>query len=125
MLRGRFRDKSECRSRSLRRPQFEHDCAVPHHTFHHKVHPFSIITITTTSTAQLSTSEGANHSLDLLLRAELVGVTALLLAAVGGTGRQTGVAFPADHLLAVVLGGQGLEGGFDDAATQTEDEVEG
>jgi hypothetical protein len=31
----------------------------------------------------------ANRSLQLLLGAELVGVTALLLAAVGGTGRET------------------------------------
>ena len=28
-------------------------------------------------------------------------------------------------LLAVVLGSEGLEGGFDDAAAETEDEVEG
>ena len=28
-------------------------------------------------------------------------------------------------LLAIVFGGEGLEGGFDDAAAETEDEVEG
>lgn len=50
---------------------------------------------------------------------------ALLLAAVGGSGRQTGVALSADHLLAVVFGCKGLEGGFDDTATQTEDQVKG
>ena len=52
-------------------------------------------------------------------------MTALLLAAVGGSRRQTGVALSADHLLAVVFGGEGLEGGFDDTASETEDQVEG
>lgn len=52
-------------------------------------------------------------------------MTALLLAAVGGSGRQTGVALSADHLLAVVLGGKGLERGFDDATSETEDQMEG
>lgn len=52
-------------------------------------------------------------------------MTTLLLAAVCGTGWQTGIALAADHLLAVVLGGQGLKGGLDDATTQAEDEVEG
>ena len=52
-------------------------------------------------------------------------MSALLLAAVGRSRGQTGVALSADHLLAVVLGGEGLEGGFDDTATQTEDEMEG
>ena len=37
----------------------------------------------------------------------------------------TYVAFPADHLVAVVLASQSLERGFDDTATETEDEVEG
>ena len=37
----------------------------------------------------------------------------------------TNVALSADHLLAVELGGEGLEGGLDDAATETEDQVEG
>jgi hypothetical protein len=32
---------------------------------------------------------------------------------------------PADHLIAVVLHGEGLEGGLDEAATQTEDEMQG
>ena len=60
----------------------------------------------------------------LLLRAELVGVTALLLAAVGGTRGKAGVALAADHLLAVVLGSQGLERGLNDTTTETEDQVE-
>jgi len=35
------------------------------------------------------------------------------------------VAFPANHLLAVELACQGLEGGFDDTAAEAKDEVEG
>jgi|SRR5690242_927657 len=37
---------------------------------------------------------------------------------------QAGVALAADHLVAVVLGGKGLEGGLDDTTTETEDQVE-
>jgi hypothetical protein len=66
-----------------------------------------------------------NSLLELLLGAELVGVSALALAAVGGTGRETGVALAADHLVAVELGGQSLERGLDDTTTQTEDQVQG
>ncbi|KAF2101868.1 hypothetical protein NA57DRAFT_53813 [Rhizodiscina lignyota] len=62
--------------------------------------------------------------LQLLLRPQLVAVSALLLAAVGRSGRQARVALAADHLLAVVLAGKGLERGFDETATETEDEVE-
>jgi hypothetical protein len=51
-------------------------------------------------------------------------VSALLLAAVDGTRGQAGVALAADHLLAVVLGGQGLERGLNDATTETEDQVQ-
>lgn len=50
-------------------------------------------------------------------------MTALLLAAVGGSRGQTGVALSADHLLAVVLGGEGLERGLDNTTTETEDEM--
>jgi hypothetical protein len=35
------------------------------------------------------------------------------------------VAFPANHLLAVELASQGLEGGLNDTAAEAEDEVEG
>lgn len=69
-------------------------------------------------------------------------MAALLLSAVGGTGRETGllpllvpgilgegertyVALSADHLVAVELGGEGLEGGLDDTTTETEDQMEG
>ena len=36
----------------------------------------------------------------------------------------TYVALAADGLLAVVLGGKGLQGGLDDTTTETEDQVE-
>jgi len=52
-------------------------------------------------------------------------VTALLLAAVGRPRRQTRVALPADHLVAVVLGRERLERWLDDTTAQTEDQVEG
>ena len=52
-------------------------------------------------------------------------MTALLLAAVGGARRETGVALAADHLVAVELGGQGLERGLNDTTAETEDQVEG
>lgn len=60
----------------------------------------------------------------LLLRSQLVRMPTLLLPAIRRPGRQTSIAFPTDHLLTVVLAGEGFEGGFDDAATETEDKVE-
>jgi hypothetical protein len=38
---------------------------------------------------------------------------------------KTYVALAADGLLAVVLGGKGLQGGLDDTTTQAQDEVKG
>lgn len=38
---------------------------------------------------------------------------------------KTYVALAADGLVAVVLGGKGLEGGLNDTTTETEDQVEG
>lgn len=52
-------------------------------------------------------------------------MAALLLTAVGGSRRETGVALSADHLVAVVFGGQRLERGLDDATSQTENQVQG
>lgn len=40
-------------------------------------------------------------------------------------GTKTYVALAADGLLAVVLGSESLEGGFNNTTTQTEDQVEG
>lgn len=66
-----------------------------------------------------------NPLFDLLLWSQLVRVAALLLATVGCSRWQTGVALSANHFLAVVFRGQGFEGGLDDAASKSEDEVEG
>ena len=44
---------------------------------------------------------------------------------VDGRRGRTYVAFPADHLLAIILAGQGLERGFDNATAEAEHEVEG
>ena len=41
-----------------------------------------------------------------------------------GTGWEAGVALSADHLLAVELGGKGLERWLDDTTTETENKVE-
>ena len=61
----------------------------------------------------------------LLLWSQLVCVTALLLSAVGGTGWESSVALSADHLLAVVLGGQGLERWLNNTTAKSEDQVKG
>ena len=52
-------------------------------------------------------------------------MAALLLPAVGGSRGQTGVALSADHLLAVVFGGEGFERGLNDTTSETEDQVKG
>jgi len=52
-------------------------------------------------------------------------VSALLLAAVGGARREAGIALAANHLVAVELGGQGLERGLNDTTAETEDQVKG
>jgi hypothetical protein len=48
-------------------------------------------------------------------------VSTLLLAAIGSSRWQTGIALSAYHLLAVVLAGEGLEGWLDDATSESED----
>lgn len=72
----------------------------------------------------VNASTEASRLLELLLWAELVGVSALLLAAVGCARWETGVALAANHLVAVELGSKGLEGWLDDTTTETEDQVE-
>lgn len=52
-------------------------------------------------------------------------MTALLLAAVGGTGVKSGVTLATDHLITVVLLSQDFEGGFNDTSSQTEHQVKG
>ena len=55
--------------------------------------------------------------LQLLLRPQLVGVSALLLPAVGRSGRKACIALPADHLVAVVLRRESFQGRLDDPTT--------
>ena len=52
-------------------------------------------------------------------------MSTLLLPAVGGARGETSVAFPADDLVAVVLGRQCFERWLDDAAAEAENQVEG
>ena len=63
--------------------------------------------------------------LQLLLGSKLVGVTALLLSAVGSSGWESGIALSADHLIAVVLSSKHLQRGLDSSTTQAKDEMEG
>jgi hypothetical protein len=51
-------------------------------------------------------------------------VSALLLSAVGGSRRKSGVALSADGLLTVVLGGKSLERGLDDTSSESQNEME-
>ena len=50
--------------------------------------------------------DDSSDLLQLLLGAQVVGVSALLLAAIGGTWMQTSIALTANHLVAVVLLGE-------------------
>jgi hypothetical protein len=63
--------------------------------------------------------------LQLLLDAQLVGVSALLLAAVGGARREASIALAADFLVAVVLTGKHSKRRLNHTTTEAEDEVEG
>ena len=63
--------------------------------------------------------------LDLLLRANVVRVTARLLAAVGRPCWQARVALAADHLVTVVLLRQNDQGRLHDAAAEAQDQVQG
>lgn len=88
------------------------------------------------------------HLLQLLLWPKLVCVSTLLLAAVSGSGWQTGlfdritisillgsyhkrldrttyITFPANHLVAIILARESLQAGLDDTATETEDKMKG
>ena len=61
--------------------------------------------------------------LQLLLGAELAAVSALLLTAVVGTRGKTSVALTANHLLAVVLLGQGGKSGLDHSSSHLEEHL--
>ena len=52
-------------------------------------------------------------------------MAALLLATIGRTGMKTSVALAADHLVRVVLLREEAQGRLDDAAAQTEHQVQG
>merc|ERR1719277_2691828 len=67
--------------------------------------------------------ELASRLLQLLLRPELVRVTALLLPAIHRTGVEPGVTLAADHLVAIVLPRQHSQRWLDDAPAQAQDEM--
>ena len=48
-----------------------------------------------------------------------------MLAIPAKSGRTTYIAFSADHLVAVILASKSLQAGFNDTATEAEDEMEG
>ena len=77
------------------------------------------------NTHVVTIEQGKKQLLQLLLGAELAAVSALLLTAVVGTLGQTSVALAANHLLAVVLLGEGSEGGLDDSSSQLEQHLHG
>merc|ERR1719427_2466693 len=62
--------------------------------------------------------------LQLLLHSQMVGVTALLLPAVGSTGMETSITFTADHFVAVVLLGQQPQRRFNHTTSQPQHQVE-
>ena len=62
--------------------------------------------------------------LQLLLGPNVGGVSAGLLAAIGGPGVEPCVALAADHLVGVILLGQDAQGWLDDAAAETEHQME-
>ena len=66
------------------------------------------------------TLQKGRELLQLLLGAEVVAVSASLLTAVVSTRGETRVALAANHLLAVVLLGEGGEGGLDHTTSHLE-----
>ena len=66
------------------------------------------------------TLQKGRELLQLLLGAEVVAVSASLLTAVVSTRGKTRVALAANHLLAVVLLGEGGEGGLDHTTSHLE-----
>ena len=48
-----------------------------------------------------------------------------MLAIPAKNGRITYIAFPANHLVAIILASKSLQTGLDDTATEAEDEMEG
>ena len=71
------------------------------------------------------TLQKGRELLQLLLGAEVVAVSASLLTAVVSTRGETRVALAANHLLAVVLLGEGGEGGLDHTTSHLEEHFNG
>lgn len=67
----------------------------------------------------------ANCLLQLLLGAQVVGVSTLLLAAVDSTRMEASVALAADHFVTVVLLGQLSQRWLDNASTKTQHKMKG
>jgi hypothetical protein len=61
----------------------------------------------------------------LFLGAKLIGVTTLLFAAIGGTRRQTRIAFSANGLVAIESLGKKGKRRIVDSSTQTKDQMQG
>merc|ERR1719361_2129375 len=68
-------------------------------------------------------SNSKSSLLQLLLHPQMVGVTALLLPAVGSTGMETGITFTTDHLVTIVLLCQQPQRRFDHTTSQSQHQV--
>lgn len=62
--------------------------------------------------------------LQLLLGPQIIGMSTLLLPTICRTWMQPGVALAANHLVTIILLGQDPERGLDDAASQSQNEME-
>merc|ERR1719251_716495 len=79
------------------------------------------MTLSVVSRPNLSLSEPL---LELLLRAEHVGVATTPLAAIHRPGMEPRVALSADHLIAIVFPGEDCKRWLNDAATESEYQVQ-
>lgn len=70
-----------------------------------------------------STREGGYRLLQLLLGAQVVRMAALGLTAISSPGVQPGVAFTANHFVAVVFLCKNTQRRFNDTTTQTEHQM--
>lgn len=61
--------------------------------------------------------------LQLLLWADVIGVTTLLLATVRRSLVETSITLSTDHLVTVVFLGQDAQGGLNDTSSKTKDKV--
>ena len=82
------------------------------------------ITLSKLSMTCLLTKHNAAFSLrllllQLLLGAEVVGVSTFLLAAIHGASMKARVTFATNHLLAIILASEDSQRGLDDTTTKT------